>query len=72
MATKSLNNFGANLLQLILNHFRQCGRVRIRSIRASGPLQETVKGKVIPVPFFNQAPRHEGVLGERKYGSTHS
>jgi hypothetical protein len=28
------------------------------------------KGKVVPV--LNQAPRHEGVLGEWKYRSTHS
>jgi len=29
------------------------------------------KGKVIPVLFFNRAPRHEGVLGEWRYSSTH-
>jgi len=31
------------------------------------------KGKCKDVPvLFNWAPRHEGVLGEWKYGSTHS
>jgi hypothetical protein len=33
------------------------------------------KGKVVPVlffPFFNWAPRREGVLGEWTYSSTHS
>jgi hypothetical protein len=30
------------------------------------------KGKVVPVLFFNWAPCHEGVLGERMYSSTHS
>jgi hypothetical protein len=31
-----------------------------------------VKGKVKLSLCFNWAPRHEGVLGERKYSSTHS
>jgi hypothetical protein len=31
------------------------------------------KGKVVPVLFLlNRAPRHEGVLGEWRYSSTHS
>jgi hypothetical protein len=31
------------------------------------------KGKVVPMFFFsNWAPRHEGVLEERMYSSTHS
>jgi hypothetical protein len=30
-----------------------------------------VKGKVVPV-FFNWEPRQEGVLGERRYSSTHN
>jgi len=30
------------------------------------------KGKVVPVPFFNWAPQHEGVLGEWRYRSMHS
>jgi hypothetical protein len=30
-----------------------------------------IKGKDLPV-LFNWTPRHEGVLGERKYSSTHS
>jgi hypothetical protein len=30
------------------------------------------KGKVVPVLFFNQAPRHEGVLGKWRHGSTNS
>jgi len=29
------------------------------------------KSKVVPV-FFNWAPRHEGVLGEWNYSSSHS
>jgi hypothetical protein len=29
-------------------------------------------GKVVPVPFFNSAPRQEGVLGERNCSSSHS
>jgi hypothetical protein len=31
-----------------------------------------IKVKVVPVLFFNAAPRHEGVFGERRYSSTHS
>jgi hypothetical protein len=30
------------------------------------------KGKVVPVLFLNWAPRHERVLGEWRYSSTHS
>jgi hypothetical protein len=30
------------------------------------------KGKVVPVLFFNWAPRHEGVLGEWRYSFMHS
>jgi hypothetical protein len=30
------------------------------------------KGKGKAVPVFNWAPRHEGVLGEWRYSSTHS
>jgi hypothetical protein len=30
------------------------------------------KGKVVPVLSLNRAPRHEGVLGEWRYSSTHS
>jgi hypothetical protein len=30
------------------------------------------KGKVVPVLLFNLALRHEGVLGELRYSSTHS
>jgi hypothetical protein len=30
------------------------------------------KGKIVPVLFFNRAPRPEGVLGEWRYSSTHS
>jgi hypothetical protein len=29
------------------------------------------KGKVVPAPFFNRTPCHEGVLGEQVYSSTH-
>jgi len=29
-------------------------------------------GKVVPVLFLNWVPRHEGVLGEWRYSSTHS
>jgi hypothetical protein len=32
----------------------------------------TGKGKVVPVLFCNLAPRHEGVLGEWRYSSSHS
>jgi hypothetical protein len=32
----------------------------------------TVKGKVVQVPFYCWAPRHEGVLGEWRYSSMHS
>jgi hypothetical protein len=30
-----------------------------------------MKAKVVPVLFFNWAPRHEGVLGEWRYRSMH-
>jgi hypothetical protein len=30
------------------------------------------KGNVVHVLYFNRAPRHEGLLGELRYGSTHS
>jgi hypothetical protein len=33
---------------------------------------EVIKVKVVPVLFLNLAPRHEGVLGEWRYRSTHS
>jgi hypothetical protein len=29
-----------------------------------------LEGKVVPVPFFNCGPRHEGVFGEWRYRST--
>jgi hypothetical protein len=32
--------------------------------------EKRVKGKIVPV--LNQAPRHEGVLGEWRNSSTHS
>jgi hypothetical protein len=47
-------------------------------IFSSAPCSQTpsvyVKGKskVVPVLFFNWASRHEGVLGEWRYSSTHS
>jgi hypothetical protein len=31
-----------------------------------------VKSKVVPMLCFNCAPRHEGILGELRYSSTHS
>jgi hypothetical protein len=31
-----------------------------------------LSGKVVPVLFFNPAPRHEGVLWESRYRSAHS
>jgi hypothetical protein len=33
-------------------------------------MEKKGKGKVVPV--VNEAPRHEGVLGKRRYSSTHS
>jgi hypothetical protein len=36
------------------------------------PVTNPIKGKVVPLFFFNWAPRHEGVLGEWEYSSTHS
>jgi hypothetical protein len=44
---------------------RRCGKNLER-------LKVKIKGKVVPVLFFNWAPRHEGILGEWKYSSTHS
>jgi hypothetical protein len=31
-----------------------------------------VKPKIVPVLFFNRSSRHEGLLGEWRYRSTHS
>jgi hypothetical protein len=36
------------------------------------PYKGNGKGKVVPVLFLNRAPRHESVLGECGYSSTHS
>jgi hypothetical protein len=34
--------------------------------------EKILSGKVVPVLFFNRAPRHKGVVGEWRYSSTHS
>jgi hypothetical protein len=35
-------------------------------------LKDKGKIKVVPVLLFNRTPRHDGVLGEWRYSSTHS
>jgi hypothetical protein len=47
---------------------------RPKSVRASdrSATGTGTKGKVVLYCFFNRAPRHEGVMGEWIYSSTHS
>jgi hypothetical protein len=44
-------------------------RIEPRTCSSSSHIK---KGKVVPVLYFNSAPRLEGVLGEWRYSSTHS
>jgi hypothetical protein len=43
-----------------------------RSLTRKTPIKLHVKGKIVPVLPLNSALRHEGVLGEWTYRSTHS
>jgi hypothetical protein len=66
MINKSVSTWKSGLQIMLLFH-RYKQHVKCHTI-----LECNLEKDVDPVPFLNRTPRHEGVLGEWRYRSTHS